>query len=55
MELRLSGTREECAQAEAAIRRAFPEAIESVSAYYPNRRPGQAGTGRVYIDMRMGP
>lgn len=55
MELRLTGTREECAKAEAAICGVFSGAVEKVSPYYPNRKPGEEGTGRVYITLRAEP
>ena len=53
MELRLSGTRFECGKVLIAMRATFPEAIEKVSDYYPNKRPGEEGTGRVYITLRV--
>lgn len=55
MDLRLSGTRIECGRVVAAIREAFPESIEKVSEYYPNTRPGEEGTGRLYLRLKVSP
>lgn len=54
MELRITGTRRECGEVMAAIRQAFPDSIEKVSDYYPNKRPGEEGTGRLYVHLRTG-
>jgi hypothetical protein len=52
VELRLSGTRYECGKVLIALREAFPDTIEKVSGYYPNKRPGEEGTGRVYVTLK---
>ncbi len=55
VELRISGTQRECGALIAAIREALPYgSIEKASGFYPNKRPGEEGTGRIYITIKAG-
>ena len=55
VELRISGTQRECGALIAIIRGALPYgSIEKASRYYPNKRPGEEGTGRVYLTIKAG-
>ena len=53
LKIRVMGTKAECAEFAAMIRKSVPpECIRTISRFYPNRRAGEySGEGRIYLEF----